>query len=467
MSTTVRRPDSKIRSTSELQELARRHLWLHFARMGDYQDADIPIIVRGDGCYVEDVNGKRYLDALAGLYTVQVGYSYGEEIGQAALEQMRQLPYYSNWSIAQPAAIELAAELAAIAPRDLNRVFLVGSGSEANETAWKLARQYHLAHGRRRWKAISRKLAYHGTTMGALSINGVPQLRQPFEPLVPEVIHVANTNSYRRPAAETEAQFTAFLLDELEQEIIQAGPDTVALVVLEPVQNSGGCLVPPAGYLEGVRALCDEYEILLCADEVICGFGRLGEWLGTYRHDMRPDMISTAKGLSSGYGTLGALIASDELMEPFLEDQAMFMHGSTFGGHPTQAAIALKNIEILRREKLVERVRDNEGLFRSTLDQLASLPLVGDIRGEGYFYALELVRDKDTKETFNNEESEQLLRGFLTPRLFEAGLICRADDRGDPLIQVCPPLVAGKEEFDRIAGILGDVLSEAWTRFCE
>ncbi len=467
MSTTVRRPDSKIRSTSELQELARRHLWLHFARMGDYQDADIPIIVRGDGCYVEDVNGKRYLDALAGLYTVQVGYSYGEEIGQAALEQMRQLPYYSNWSIAQPAAIELAAELAAIAPRDLNRVFLVGSGSEANETAWKLARQYHLAHGRRRWKAISRKLAYHGTTMGALSINGVPQLRQPFEPLVPEVIHVANTNSYRRPAAETEAQFTAFLLDELEQEIIQAGPDTVALVVLEPVQNSGGCLVPPAGYLEGVRALCDEYEILLCADEVICGFGRLGEWLGTYRHDMRPDMISTAKGLSSGYGTLGALIASDELMEPFLEDQAMFMHGSTFGGHPTQAAIALKNIEILRREKLVERVRDNEGLFRSTLDQLASLPLVGDIRGEGYFYALELVRDKDTKETFNDEESEQLLRGFLTPRLFEAGLICRADDRGDPLIQVCPPLVAGKEEFDRIAGILGDVLSEAWTRFCE
>ncbi len=467
MSTTVRRPDSKIRSTSELQELARRHLWLHFARMGDYQDADIPIIVRGDGCYVEDVNGKRYLDALAGLYTVQVGYSYGEEIGQAALEQMRQLPYYSNWSIAQPAAIELAAELAAIAPRDLNRVFLVGSGSEANETAWKLARQYHLAHGRRRWKAISRKLAYHGTTMGALSINGVPQLRQPFEPLVPEVIHVANTNSYRRPAAETEAQFTAFLLDELEQEIIQAGPDTVALVVLEPVQNSGGCLVPPAGYLEGVRALCDEYEILLCADEVICGFGRLGEWLGTYRHDMRPDMISTAKGLSSGYGTLGALIASDELMEPFLEDQAMFMHGSTFGGHPTQAAIALKNIEILRREKLVERVRDNEDLFRSTLDQLASLPLVGDIRGEGYFYALELVRDKDTKETFNDEEAEQLLRGFLTPRLFEAGLICRADDRGDPLIQVCPPLVAGKEEFDRIAGILGDVLSEAWTRFCE
>ena len=467
MSTTVRRPDSKIRSTGELQELARRHLWLHFARMGDYQDADVPIIVRGDGCYVEDINGKRYLDALAGLYTVQVGYSYGEEIGQAALEQMRQLPYYSNWSIAQPAAIELAAELAAIAPGDLNRVFLVGSGSEANETAWKLARQYHLAHGRRRWKAISRKLAYHGTTMGALSINGVPQLRQPFEPLVPEVIHVANTNSYRRPAAETEAQFTAYLLDELEQEIIQAGPNTVALVVLEPVQNSGGCLVPPAGYLEGVRALCDEYEILLCADEVICGFGRLGEWLGTYRHDMRPDMISTAKGLSSGYGTLGALIASDELMEPFLEDQAMFMHGSTFGGHPTQAAIALKNIEILRREKLVERVRDNEDLFRSTLDQLASLPLVGDIRGEGYFYALELVRDKDTKETFNDEEAERLLRGFLTPRLFEAGLICRADDRGDPLIQVCPPLVAGKEEFDRIAGILGDVLSEAWIRFCE
>lgn len=435
--------------------------------MGDYVEGDVPIIVRGEGCYLEDANGKRYLDSLAGLYTVQVGYSYGDEIGRAAHEQMRELPYYSNWSIAHPSSIELASELADIAPRDLNRVFLVGSGSEANETAWKLARQYHLAHGQRRWKAVSRKLAYHGTTMGALSINGVPQLRQPFEPLVPEVFHVSNTNAYRRPADETEEEFTAFLLAEMEEEIIQAGADTVALVVLEPVQNSGGCLVPPAGYLEGVRALCDEYGILLCADEVICGFGRLGEWLGTTRHDMRPDMISVAKGLSSGYGTLGALIASDELMEPFLEERAMFMHGSTFGGHPVQAAIALKNMEIIRRERLVERVRDNEALFRSTLEQLLDLPIVGDLRGEGYFYALELVRDKETKQTFDTEESERLLRGFLTPRLFEAGLICRADDRGDPLVQVCPPLVAGKEEFDRIAGILGDVFAEAWTRFCE
>ena len=435
--------------------------------MGDYVDRDIPIIERGDGCYLTDTTGKRYLDALAGLYMVQIGYSYGEEIGQAALEQYRKLPYYSNWSIAQPPAIELAAELAALAPEGLERVFLVSSGSEANETAWKLARQYHLSNGERRWKAISRKLAYHGTTLGALSINGVPQLRQPFEPLMPEVIHVSNTCDYRRPADETEQEFTAWLLDELEQEIIQAGPDTVALVVLEPVQNSGGCLVPPAGYLEGVRALCDEYGILLCADEVITGFGRLGEWLGTHRHDMQPDMISVAKGLSSGYGSIGASIIHERLMEPFLEDKAMFTHGSTFGGHPVQAAIALKNIEIIRRERLVEHVRDNEQLFRDTLGQLADLPLVGDIRGEGFFYAIELVRDKDTKRTFDTEESEKLLRGFLTPRLFEAGLICRADDRGDPLVQVCPPLIAGKEEFDRIAGILGDVLSEAWSRFCE
>jgi len=466
MATSVRKPSSKARSTSELNELARSHLWLHFTRMGGYLEEDVPIIVRGEGCYLEDINGKRFLDGLAGLFTVQVGYSFGDEIGRAALAQMRELPYYSNWSYAHPAAIELAAELAELAPGDLNRVFLVSGGSEAVEAAWKLARQFHLGNGQRRWKAISRKLAYHGTTMGALSINGLPQLRQPFEPLVPEVFHVSNTNGYRRPDDETEAEFTAFLLEEMEQEIIQAGPDTVAIVVLEPVQNSGGCLLPPAGYLEGVRALCDDYGILLCADEVICGFGRLGEWLGTTRHDMQPDMIAVAKGLSSGYGTIGALIASDRLMEPFLEGNSMFSHGSTFGGHPVQAAIALKNIEILRRERLVEHVRDTEDDFRAALAPLLDLPIVGDLRGEGFFYALELVRDKETRKTFEPEESEALLRGFLTPRLYEAGLICRTDDRGDPLVQICPPLVAGQAEFDRIAGILGDVFAEAWTRFC-
>ncbi len=395
---------------------------------------------------------------------MQIGYSFGDEIGEAAAEQMRELPFYTNWSYAHPRALELAGELASLAPGDLNRVFFVSGGSEAVETAWKLARQYHAARGERRWKAISRRLAYHGTTMGALSINGVTPLRTPFEPLVPDVLHVRNTNRYHRPPEESEEQFTAFLLDELEQTILHAGPETVAMVIMEPVQNSGGAFTPPAGYFQGVRALCDEHGILLCADEVITGFGRIGDWFASSRYDIRPDLITCAKGLSSAYGAIGAVVASDRLVEPFLQDKRAFMHGITFGGHPVMAAIALKNIEIFKRERILENVRANEDAFRDTLAQLADLPIVGDLRGAGYFWALELVKDKETRETFTDEESEDLLRGFLSAQLFERGLICRADDRGDPVVQLSPPLIAGQQEFDEIVGTLGAVLAEAGER---
>jgi adenosylmethionine-8-amino-7-oxononanoate aminotransferase len=450
--------------TLDYQQAARDHLWLHFTRMGGYRDAEVPIIVRGDGCYLEDANGKRYLDALAGLFAVQIGYSHGEEIGQAALAQMRELPFYTNWSYAHPRAIELAHELAQLTPGDLNRVFFVSGGSEAVESAWKLARQYHAVRGERRWKAVARRLAYHGTTLGALSINGIAALRTPFEPLVPDAIHVRNTNRYHRPPEETEEQFTAFLLDDLEEAIVQAGPETVAMVIMEPVQNAGGSFTPPAGYWQGVRAICDTYGILLCADEVITGFGRLGHWFGSERYDIRPDLITSAKGLSSAYASIGALIAADHVMEPFLAEGKSFSHGITFGGHPVQAAIALKNIEIMKRERVVENVRENEPRAREILGQLLDLPIVGDLRGCGYFWALELVKNKETRETFSDEESESLLRGFLSGRLFERGLICRADDRGDPVVQISPPLVAGEAELQEIAGILGDVLSEAWER---
>jgi adenosylmethionine-8-amino-7-oxononanoate aminotransferase len=448
-------------SVDQLQQAARDHLWLHFTRMGG-QDA--PIIVRGEGCYLEDAQGRRYLDALAGLFAVQVGYSYGEEMGQAALDQMRELPFYTNWSYAHPRAIELAHEIARLAPGDLNRVFFVSGGSEAVESAWKLARQYHQARGERRWKAISRHVAYHGTTMGALSINGIPALRAPFEPLVPDVLHVRNTNRYHRPESETEAEFTAFLLDDLDFTIQKAGPETVAMVIMEPVQNAGGAFTPPAGYWQGVRAICDEYGILLCADEVITGFGRLGSWFGSEHYDIRPDMVTCAKGLSSAYAAIGAVIAADHVAEPFLGDTSMYAHGITFGGHPVQAAIALKNLEIMQRDRIVENVRDNGDAFRATLAQLLDLPIVGDLRGTGFFYALELVKDKETRATFSDAECETLLRGFLSPRLFEKGLICRADDRGDPVIQISPPLIATQKEFDIIAGTLGEVLTEAWQR---
>jgi adenosylmethionine-8-amino-7-oxononanoate aminotransferase len=471
----------------DLQHLAKKHLWMHFTRMSGYADADVQVIARGDGCYLEDVNGKRYLDALAGLFSVNIGYSFGEEIGQAALEQMRELPFYTNWTYAHPRSIELAAEVASLAPGDLNRVFFVSGGSEAVEAAFKLARQYYLARGEkrlrthvqsgperdhdaivanlrtppRRYKAITRHIAYHGTTLGALSLTGIPAIRAPFEPLVPEVRNVSNTNRYRRPAGETEEEFTAFLLDELERTIEMMDPDTVCLVHMEPVQNSGGAFTPPAGYFRGVREICDRYDILLSADEVITGFGRVGHWFASERYDIRPDIVTSAKGLSSSYASIGAVVATDRVAEPFLHEGSMYSHGMTFGGHPVMCAIALKNIEIMKREGVVENVRANEEAFRAKLATLLDLPIVGDLRGAGYFWALELVKDAETKQTFSDEECERLLRGFLSPAFFDAGLICRADDRGDPVVQISPPLVAGEEEMDVIVGILGDVLAEA------
>jgi adenosylmethionine-8-amino-7-oxononanoate aminotransferase len=451
-------------SPAELQKAARDHLWLHFTRMSGYRDTDVPVIVRGEGCYLEDSNGTRDLDALAGLIAVNIGYSYGDEIGQAAHEQMRELPFYTNWSSAHPRAIELAATVAELAPGDLTRVFFVSGGSEAIESAWKLARQYHTARGERRWKAISRNVAYHGTTMGALSINGIPALRTPFEPLVPSVAHTRNTNRYHRPPEETEEQFTRFLLDDLEHVIDAEGADTIAVVILEPVQNAGGAFTPPAGYFQGVREICDRHGILLCADEVITGFGRIGHWFACEKYDVRPDLVTCAKGLSSAYAAIGAVVTTDRVMEPFLEEKSMFSHGITFGGHPVMCAIALKNIEIMKRDRIVDGVRENENMYRSTLEQLLELPIAGDLRGAGCFYALELVKDKETKEGFSEEESETLLRGFLSPQFFERGLICRSDDRGDPVVQISPPLIAGQAEFDEMTGIIGDVLTEASQR---
>jgi adenosylmethionine-8-amino-7-oxononanoate aminotransferase len=448
------------------------------------------MIVRGDGCYLEDANGKRYLDALAGLYSVNIGYGFGEEIGQAALEQMRELPFYTNWTYAHPRAVELAAEVASLAPGSLNRVFFVSGGSEAVESAWKLARQYYLARGdkrlrehvsatperdhdaivanlratTRRYKAITRQTAYHGTTLGALSLTGIPAIRVPFEPLLPEVRNVRNTNRYRRPDGEAEEEFTADLLAELERTIEAMGPETVCLVHMEPVQNSGGCFVAPTGYWRGVRELCDRYDILLSADEVITGFGRIGAWFASERYDIRPDMITSAKGLSSSYAAIGAVILSDEVADPFLTEGSMYTHGITFGGHPVQCAVALKNIEIMKREGVVEHVRSHEDVFRAKLETLLELEIVGDVRGAGFFYALELVKDSETKETFSPEECEELLRGYLSQAFFEAGLICRSDDRGDPVVQISPPLVATEREMDEIVDILGTVLAEAQRR---
>jgi adenosylmethionine-8-amino-7-oxononanoate aminotransferase len=448
-----------------LQSAAKRHLWMHFTRMSAYSDSDIPVIVRGDGPYVFDAAGKRYLDGLAGLFVSQVGHGRSE-LAEAAAKQAAELAYFPLWSYAHPNAIELAERLAELAPGDLNRVFFATSGSEAVESAWKLARSYFRLIGQHnRYKVISRSVAYHGTSMGALSITGLADIKHPFEPLVPGSVRVPNTNFYRAPLfGDSPEQFGKWAADEIERAIVREGPESVAAVYLEPVQNSGGCFPPPPGYFARVREICDEYGVLLVSDEVICAFGRLGHYFGAQRFGYQPDVITFAKGITSGYSPLGGMMVSDRLMEPFLTGNATFLHGITFGGHPVSTAVALANLDIFEREKLLDNVRANETGFRATLERLYDLPIVGDIRGAGYFYGIELVKDKATKETFGDDESERLLRDFVSPALFDAGLICRADDRGDPVIQLSPPLICTQEHFDEIERILRAVLSDAAAR---
>jgi adenosylmethionine-8-amino-7-oxononanoate aminotransferase len=444
-----------------LQRLARRHLWMHFTRMGSYDEHHaVPVIVRGEGCYVYDEHGKRYLDGLSALYCVNIGHGRSEP-GEAAAEQSRELGFYTNWSYAHPRSIELAARIAGLAPGNLNRVFFTSGGSEAVESAWKLAKAYHRARGQaNRHKLISRKLAYHGVSMGALSATGLTALREPFEPLTPGGVHVPNTNSYRW----SEDREELWAADAIEEAIEFEGPETIAAVILEPVQNGGGCFTPQDGYFQRVREICDRHGVLLISDEVICAWGRIGHWFGCERYGYQPDIVTTAKGISSAYAPLGALIAGDHIIEPFLHGQAAFNHGFTFGGHPVSCAVALANIDIMEREELCANVRANEGAFRATLERLRDLPIVGDVRGAGYFHAIELVKDKDTKATFDAEESEELLRGFLSGELYRRGLICRTDDRGDPIVQLSPPLIAGPEQFEEIEAILRPVLSEACER---
>lgn len=446
--------------SGDLQQQAKQHLWMHFTRMGAYADHEVPVIVRGEGCYVYDEHGKRHLDGLSALYCVNIGHGR-VELAEAAAAQMQELAFYTNWSYAHPQAIELATRVAALAPGNLNRVFFTSGGSEAVETAWKLAKAYHAARGEpRRYKLVARHLAYHGTSMGALTATGLTPLRVPFEPLTPGGVHVPNTSSYRW----SEDRDPLWAADAIEEAIEFQGAETVAAVILEPVQNGGGCFVPQDGYFQRAREICDRHGVLLISDEVICAWGRLGHWFGCERYDYLPDMITTAKGISSAYVPLGAVIAGDHLAEPFLHGKATFNHGFTFGGHPVACAVGLANIEVMEREQLNERVREHEGAFRETLESLRDIPIVGDVRGAGYFHAIELVKDKDTKETFDHEESEQLLRGYLSGELYRRGLICRTDDRGDPIVQLSPPLIAGPEQFEEIEAILRPVLTEASAR---
>ena len=460
MATTTPTPTAT-ETGADLQELARRHLWMHFTRMGGY-DAEhpIPIIARGEGPYVYDVDGNRYLDGLSGLFCCNAGHGRAE-IGEAMERQVRELDFVTNWSYAHPRAIELAARIASMTPADLNHVFFTSGGSEAVESALKLARQYFRVTGKgQKHKVIAREVAYHGTTMGALMATGLTDLRAPFEPFAQGGCHVPNTNSYHWPADRDPLWAAEKIAERIEFE----GPQTVAAVILEPLQNAGGCIPPQEGYFQRVRAICDEYDVLLISDEVICAWGRLGHYFGCDRYDYVPDIITSAKALTSAYAPMGAMIASERVYEPFSSGTVSFTHGFTFAGHPVAAAAAMANLDVYEREDLCGHVLRKEDEFRGMLDDLRDIPIVGDVRGAGFFHAIELVRDQETKAGFTHEESEWLLRGYLSGELYRRGLICRADDRGDPVIQLAPTLTCDTEQFEEIIGILRPVLTEAADR---
>lgn len=444
------------------QLAARDNLLMHFTRNGS--TAPLLVLERGEGAFVFDEQGNRYLDALSQLFCAQLGYSYGEEMGQVAAAQLSQLAFSTVWGAGHPTAIDLSAKLAELMPGDLDHVFFTNGGSESVESAWKLVKTYHNAKGEpQRTKAIARDRAYHGVTLGALSFTGVPGYKEPFGAPAIEVAHVSNTNAFRdqRPGEDEDA-FCARLLAEVEETVEREGPETIAMIIAEPVQNAGGCLVPPRGYWPGLRAIADRHGILLVADEVICGFGRLGEWAGVSRYGALPDLITTAKGITSAYAPMGAVIANDRVAAPLYEDGRALMHGITFAGHPLCAAIALRNLEIFARERVLENVRALEPHLQRRLDELRALPIVGDVRGAGFFWAIELVKDADNTR-LDADERERLLRGYLPQRLLEAGLIARADDRGDAVVHIAPPLVSDREILDLLADRLADVLTDAGT----
>ena len=456
-------PDSMTAASTEAVSdwgrAAGRHLWGHFSA-----PTAVPIIERADGCYLWDDTGHRLLDGLAGLFVTQVGHGR-TELAKAAYEQMTRLAYFPLWGYGHPAGVELATRLADLAPGDLNRVYFTSGGSEAVESAWKLARQYFAAIGQpTRYKVVSRNLAYHGTTLGALSITGLASIRKPFEPLVPGAVKVAHTDEYRLGGSCGHDGECLCAAEEIERAIIREDPSTVAAVFLEPVQNSGGCYVPPDGYFRRVREICDDHGVLLVSDEVICAFGRLGHMFGADRFGYQPDMITMAKGLTSGYAPLGGVVISDRVAEPFVAAEQEFNHGFTFGGHPAAAAVALANLDILESEDLPGRVRRLSPEFRRTLAALVDLPIVADLRGDGYFLALELDIGTAGDPAEAASQADAVSKD-LSKRLYELGLTCRAAARGDaPVIQLSPPLIAGVQQFEEITTALRVALTDTIAR---
>jgi len=450
----------------DYRERARRHLSPHFTRGDAWTADDLVVIERGEGCYVWDTDGNKYLDGLAGLFCTNIGHGRSD-LAAAAAKQMDKLAFYPTWGFAHPSSVEAASMIAAVAPDDLDRVFFVSSGSEAVESALKFARCYHLANGdEQRHKVIARHWAYHGTTLGALTLTGIPNLRDPYLPMLASVVrHVPNTLGHDLEPGRSARELPC--VSAVEEAIVAEGPETVAMMIAEPVQNGRGALVPPEGYWQELRRICDDYGVLLCADEVINAFGRLGHWFGSHRFGARPDMITFAKGVTSAYQPLAGLVVRGPLLERVWDSPSgMFLHGSTFGGHPVATAVAVANMTALRDEDVLGNVLRNEARLGNGLRALMQAHrCVKDVRGTGYFYALELMRDRDSGADFSDAEVAELLPGGVLDRLVrEARVLVRPDGRGGVMLSVSPPLVADTAVLDDLLNRLDQVLGrvDAW-----
>ncbi|MEE2778183.1 MAG: aminotransferase [Acidobacteriota bacterium] len=437
-------------SSTSLEDLDRRTLIHPYTSIADHEASGPMIIDSADGVRIRDRAGNEYIDAMAGLWCVNVGYGRTELI-DAMAEQGRKLPYYHLFaSMSNEPAIRLAKRLTDLAPANLTKVFFANSGSEANDTQIKIVRYYNNVLGRpRKKKILSRQAAYHGVTLGATSLSGLPPMHGVFDLPLDGFLHLSRPHHYwDAPVGTTEEEFSAILGRELEQKIDEEGADTIAAMIVEPVMGAGGVIVPPQGYFENIVPILRANDILLIVDEVICGFGRLGRWFGSERFGLEPDLMSIAKGLTSGYFPMSASVVSEEIWEVLRKGSEVhgpFSHGHTYTAHPLAAATAMANLDVIERDGLIEKAAQTEPYLQNRLrTALADHPLVGEVRGLGMLAAVELVAQKTAKTPFAPEmKAGQRLSNLLR----EEGVISRA--MRDTLA-MSPPLILERADVDTI-----------------
>jgi putrescine aminotransferase len=435
-------------NTAELQQLDRNH---HIHPFTDHQEMwqkGARIITGAENIYIYDSDGKKYLDGMSGLWCVNIGYGR-HELAEVAKIQMEQLPYYNSFfQTAQLPAVELAEILAEVTPDHMNQVFFGCSGSDGNDTVLRLVRHYWASLGHENKNiVIGRVNGYHGSTMAGASLGGMKPMHAQGGLPIPDIAHIDQPYFYREGGDMSLEEFGLQRARCLEQRILELGADRVAAFIGEPVQGAGGVIVPPENYWPEINRICEKYDVLLCADEVICGFGRTGEWFGSEKFGIKPDVMTMAKGLSSGYQPIGAVMVSDKVGDGLVKQGGEFIHGYTYSGHPVACAVALKNIQIMRDERIIENARDNTmDYFQGKITQLGEHPLVGDARGTGFVAALELVKNKETRENFDDKGTAgTTCKDFA----IDNGLVMRAV--GDAMI-LCPPLIISREQIDELYG---------------